>query len=242
MNRGGRAAVMLAVGAILGSLLWTGSFGSFVQQRMEWPLIIATAVLLVFGAFEAFVAKREEQDDPESARRSRGPVVGWLLILPMVVLVSVAPTALGASAADRVEAYSPTETSSGFDVLDDSDGPVELRVFDFLNRAVWDTDESLDGVTVRLEGLVVNDDALTDGFKLTRFLVSCCAADGIPLQVSLHGVDGAFENDAWVSIDLVWRSPDVPYQDTPTPWIVEADVVSISVIDDPPDSPYESPF
>ena len=61
---------------------------------------------------------------------------------------------------------------------------------------------------------LVNDDALTDGFKLTRFLVSCCAADGIPLQVSLHGVDGAFENDTWVSVDLVWRSPDVPYQDT----------------------------
>lgn len=240
MNRIGRAGLLLVIGAAMGRLLWSGGYGWFVQQHMRVPLIAATAVLLLLGIYEAIAGSRQENLDPASTRRAAGPAVGWLLILPIVVLVSVAPTGLGASAADRVDAHTPTESSSPFSPLDSS-GPVEMRVFDFLERAVWDESQSLQGVTARLEGLVVNDPEFVDGFLLTRFMVSCCAADGIPLQVAVH-TTSPLEDDTWVVADVIWRLPEVPYEDAPTPWFVEADAVSVTVVPNAPNDPYESPY
>ncbi len=233
---------MLAVGAISARLLWTGGFGWFVQQRMRIPLLLATVALLAFGLHEVVLGSREERRDPESVDRPVAPTVGWLLILPVVVLLSVAPTGLGAAAADRVEAYTPTETSRQYEPLDDTQGPVEMRVFDFVDRALWDDERSLEDTTVRLEGLVVNDPGVPDGFKLTRFLVSCCAADGIPLQVSVHGTGPALADDTWVVVDLVWQPPDAPYTELEGDWAVEADAVSVTVVPDAPKDAYESPY
>ncbi|MEM7287022.1 MAG: TIGR03943 family protein [Actinomycetota bacterium] len=241
MNRIGRAAVMLALGGITARLLLNGGFGWFVQQRMKLPLWGATVVLLVFGAYELWMGSRDERHDPESTRWPVGPRVGWLMVLPLVVLISVAPTGLGAAAAGRVDAYTPDDTTDAFEPLDTSDGPVEMRVFDFLDRALWDEQGSLEGVPIRLEGLVVNDESVDDGFRLTRFLVSCCAADGIPLQVTLHGTGPALDDDEWVVVDVTWRPPDVPYQEAEGDWVVEADVISLTVEDSPKD-PYESPY
>jgi len=237
MNRVGRATVMLGLGVITARLLWSGGFGWFVQQHMRIPLILATIVLLVFGIYELIW-----RSDSTSSRLSAGPVVGWLLVLPLLVLISVAPTGLGAAAADRVEAFTPNENTAGFTPLDDSDGPIEMRMFDFLDRAAWDTELSLEGRTIRLQGLVVNHEDVPDGFKLTRFMVSCCAADGIPLQVTLRNVGTTYADDTWVIADVIWRPPTVPYQNSTGSWIIEADAVSITVDPDPPDDPYESPY
>ncbi|MEO1065655.1 MAG: hypothetical protein AAFZ07_29950, partial [Actinomycetota bacterium] len=125
--------------------------------------------------------------------------------------MSVAPTGLGAAAADRVDAYTPTESTKSFPPLPDTGEPVEMRVFDFLDRAIWDGEGSLVDRPIRLEGLVVNDPDIVDGFKLTRFMVSCCAADGIPLQVTVHTDGQPLANDTWVVADVVWRPPTTPY-------------------------------
>ena len=240
MNRMGRATLMLGLAAIMTRLLWTGGFGWFVQQRMKLPLMAATAVLLAFGLYETFAGSREEGRDPDSSRRQVGPVVGWMMILPLVVLISVAPTGLGASAADRVDSFSPTETDDEFTPLDSSAGPVEMKVLDFVERALWDESRSLEDTTVRLEGLVVNDPEVPDGFKLTRFLVSCCAADGIPIQVSIRDAGPPLPDDTWVVADIVWRP--LPESERETSTVVEADAIAITVVPDAPNDPYESPY
>lgn len=243
MNRLGRAAVMLFIGITMSRLLWTGSFGFFIQQRMQIPLLLATIALLLMGAYEARVALREEEIDPSSVRRMIAPKVGWLMVLPLLVLVSVAPTGLGAAAAQRVEAFTPVETNSTFEPLDLSAQPIEMRVFDFVDRAVWDPARSVEDVTVRLEGLVVNDPSVEDGFLLTRFLVSCCAADGVPIQVAVRGLDTPFEDDSWVVADVVMRAPSTPLRLLPVgERRVEVDVVAITVDPNAPSDAYESPY
>lgn len=229
---------MLFIGIQVGRLVLDGGFGWFVQQRMRIPLAAATLLLVLFGAYGLLNYGRRGVGDS----RGGGPSVGWLLVLPVLVLVSVAPTALGASAADRVDAYVPTEDASRYEPLADTSEPLEMRVFEFLERAVWDPDRSVEDRVIRLEGLVVNDPGVPDGFKLTRFMVSCCAADGIPLQVTLHDTGAALENDTWVVADVIWRPPDVPYQDIEGEWVVEADVVNLTALEGIPQDPYESPY
>jgi len=241
MNRVGRAMTMFSIGAIMARLLWSGGFGFFVQQRMRIPLLLATIVLLILGTYEAVAGTREQDRDPEAANKQFGPTVGWMLALPLAVLVSVAPTGLGAAAASRVDAFNPTDATEIFEDLDTSDGPVQMRVIDFLDRAIWDDSGSLENVVVRLEGLVVNSPDVPDGFKLTRFMVSCCAADGIPLQVALHNRGPALADETWVVADVMFRPPSIPFQETEGLWLVEADVISLTTSEFPND-PYESPY
>lgn len=243
MTRLGRAAVMLFIAITMSRLLWTGSFGFFIQQRMQIPLILAVIGLFGLGVYEAVRALREEKTDPASATRATAPRVGWLMVLPLMVLVSVAPTGLGAAAAERVEAFTPVEASSNFEPLDTSVQPVPMRVFDFVDRAFWDPAGSTEGVTVQLEGLVVNDESVPDGFLLTRFLVSCCAADGVPIQVAVRGVDTVYPDDTWVVADVVLRPPPAPFQELPLDQrTVNADAVSITVNPNAPTDAYESPY
>jgi len=238
MNRIGRATLMLCIGVVITRLLWTGGFGWFVRQGMKWPLILATIVLMVFGIYEALSGSKEELRDIEASKRSAGPAIGWMLALPLAVLISVAPTGLGAAAASRVDAFVPTETEERYPALDDSQGPIEMGVFDFVDRALWDSEESLRDVTVRLEGLVVNDPAVPSGFKLTRFLLSCCAADGIPIQVNLQDVGREIADDTWVQVDLEWTEPAQPYGDGN--WEVDARALTVVELPEAPTDSYES--
>ncbi len=238
MSRVGRASLLLFIGALIARLIVDGGFGWFVQQRMRLPLAGAATVLVIFGAYEGYRSIREGAEGPRSA----GPTIGWLLALPLLVLISVAPTALGAAAAGRVDAYIPSDGTSQYEPLPETDEPVEMRVFEFLDRAAWDTERHLEGRVVRLEGLVVNDPDVADGFKLTRFMVSCCAADGIPLQVTVRGTGAELADDTWVVADVIWRPPEIPYEETEGIWIIEADAVLISPIVGAPKDPYESPY
>ncbi|MGH1503756.1 MAG: TIGR03943 family putative permease subunit [Acidimicrobiales bacterium] len=253
MTRGGAATVLVCVGAIIGRLVQSGGFGWFVQQRMRIPLALAALIILAFGLYLLLVHPGDDTDHDghdhdghdhdghDDHDHGRVPKVGWLMALPILVLISVAPTALGASAADRLEAITPLETTERFPPLS-SDEPTEMGVYDFIERAVWDDERTLEGAEVRLVGLVVNDDEIDDGFRLTRFLVSCCAADGLPVQVVVHGLAEELPNDTWVDIVVTWRPPEVPYGESEGTDDIEADIVELQILDEPPADPYESPY
>ncbi|MEZ5407990.1 MAG: hypothetical protein R2761_08200 [Acidimicrobiales bacterium] len=138
MNRIGRAGVLITLGISVGRLVWSGQFRRFVQQHMRWPLVVAAAACWCWGPSEVTAAARQERRDPASARRAAGPLVGWLLGLPLLVVVAVAPTSLGAAAASRAAGYVPSDPRSGSSRCPRIQGPVPLTLFDFLNRAVAD--------------------------------------------------------------------------------------------------------
>jgi uncharacterized repeat protein (TIGR03943 family) len=231
---------MLFVGAMAVRLSWTGEFGAFLQQHMRWPLLLGGAVLVVLGVAEAVRSDAEQRSDAGARRRSVAPRVGWLLLAPMLVLISVAPSALGASAVGRTDGYQSTERDA-FDPLPEGTDPVSLTFLEFVDRAVWDGDESLRDRQIRLTGFVVNDDRTPDGFVLTRFAVACCAADALPVQVAVRNVGAPLPDDTWIDAVVVWRPPPEPY-DLTEPWIVEADMAAFQVLPEAPDAPYESPY
>ena len=235
----GRGVLMAYVGIVVLRLVLSGGFGDFVQQRMRWPLLLAAAFTLVLGLSDVargFQTAREDRD------RSVAPAVGWLLAAPLLVLVSVAPTALGAAAADRVDSFEPPppdDIESAW-VFPEED-PFELRMFEFVNAALWDETGSLIGREVILEGLVVNDPDVPDGFVLVRFMVSCCAADGLPLKVAVRDSPQRFEDDQWVRATVTLR-PAPGDADFDPDRLVEVDVISLEPLAESPDSPYESPY
>jgi uncharacterized repeat protein (TIGR03943 family) len=143
----------------------------------------------------------------------RGPSVAWLLLLPLLAVVLVRPPALGADAARRDSSERmPAPVDRGFDPLPPArDGAVDLTLLEFMSRSYYDERESLAGATVRLTGFVVGDPTLSDGYRLARFRMSCCAADAFPIRITVRGLDGPPPSDnTWVEVVGQWIPPSDP--------------------------------
>lgn len=265
MTRRAQGLLLLLTGLVAFRLVVTGTYDSYLQPAMRWPLISASAFLVVLGIGTAFAeAWREDQgtapggDDPADALatpdgepdadhevhhraghdQEHRPAVGWLLALPLAVLLLVAPAPLGADAAGRQEAYTPQIEASAFPPLPaERDGAVDLRIGEFVDRAFWDRGGSLDGASVRLTGFVVHDDEV-DGFVLARFRIACCAADAIPIKVHVLTDGPRPPEDQWVEVvgTLVERPPTRPGSDEIA--AVEIEATSVDEVPEPA-SPYE---
>lgn len=255
MNRKTQGVLLLVAGLVALRLVVTRTFDSYVKLSMYWPLLLAGGVLVALGFATSFRGAAEEDraraagegsagsvdepaEDAHAHDHHRGPAVGWLLVLPLVVLLLVAPAPLGADAARRQEARSPVYLGTEFPPLAAGpDGVAELRVSEFIDRALWDISDSVIDTPVRLEGLVVHSDDVPGGFLLTRFVLSCCAADAIPVQVGVTG-GGRPAEDTWVEVEGTVVPPPTLAPDTAE--LPRVDVQASSVREVPrPDDTYE---
>lgn len=223
-----QGGLLTALGAMGVRLVLSRQYLRFVRPGMKLPLLGASVLLVVLGVTTLIRAWRVprmvehdvhaaehtvETDGGHSHAEGKGPGVGWLLALPLAVLLLVEPTSLGAYAANR-QAVKTTRLSQSAGVVFDplpakEGGRVTLSLTDFSERGLYDSRESLKGQPVRLVGFVNHDKAAPGGFFLTRFKISCCAADAYPVQVVLVGDAGQWPDDTWLTIDGVWKPTEV---------------------------------
>ena len=112
--------------------------------------------------------------------------VGWLLLVPVLVVLLVQPTALGSYAVSSRSVVPGGGDDQYPPLAAPVRGAVPMSMAEFVTRAVRDPGQSLTGVRVRLTGFVAPaEDA--DGYRLTRFVIFCCAADAEALQAVVHG-------------------------------------------------------
>ncbi|MGC4791901.1 TIGR03943 family putative permease subunit [Micromonospora sp. DT178] len=149
------------------------------------------------------------------------PRVGWLLILPVLGLLLIAPPALGSYAAGQAgTAVTTRQQPSDYPPLPDGD-PVRVAVLDYASRALFDRGASIGERRVQLTGFVTIG---PDGRPLlARMVLSCCAADGRPVKLGLTGAapDG-LADDTWIEVtgrysERIARDPvndaEIPYLD-----------------------------
>ena len=254
MNRRTQGFLLLLTGLVAFRLVLIGAYDAYVQPGMRIPLLAASAFLVVLGIGTAFheawqadrptgeddaVADREPVPGPDEEHHEHRPLVAWLLVLPLAVLLLVAPAPLGADAATRQDAYTPDIEGSVFPGLEEpSDGAVTMRIGEFVDRALWDEGGSLDDATVRLRGFVVHDPQAGDGFVLARFRIACCAADAIPVKIIVRDGGPRPAEDEWLEVTgtlLERPEPDTDADQIPP---VEIAAASVQLIEEPA-SPYE---
>ncbi|WP_157530782.1 TIGR03943 family putative permease subunit [Microtetraspora niveoalba] len=171
----------------------------------------------------------------EGHDHSRGPRVAWLLCLPVFAIFLISPPALGAFAARSEEPPPrPPVTSDTYAPLGD-DTVIAMPIGEFIGRAWADSTYSLSGKRVRLTGFVVPS-AKKNRWYVTRIQMNCCAADGIPLKVSVLKAAQP-PVDTWVEVTGTWvppKSDKIP-NGTVAPELVATDVIEIPQ----PVEPYE---
>jgi hypothetical protein len=101
-DRRNQAAVLFLVGAMALYLGGSNAALAYVKAGLQ-PLLLASGAILVGLAMVAALRHGRDQDE----HQPHGPRVAWLLTLPPLALVLIAPPALGAFAASRQTVQPP---------------------------------------------------------------------------------------------------------------------------------------
>ncbi|GAB3802703.1 TIGR03943 family protein [Micromonospora zhanjiangensis] len=212
----------------------------YVKQGLQ-PFLIGAGLLLVVAAVmtlwydlrpKPVAPARSDTDEPgdswpdsddhghhHGGTAHREPRVGWLLVLPVLGLLLVAPPALGSYAAGQAGSALAGKQASAYPPLPAGD-PARVSVLDYASRAVFDKGVSIGDRTVQLTGFVATG---PDGQPmLARIILSCCAADGRPIKVGLTGqVPTGVPVDHWIEVTGRYspRTATDPVNDAPVPYL-----------------------
>ena len=256
MRRTDTGAMVVLIG---GFALWMGLTPThllYIKPSMTRWLVLSGAILVAIGLAVVVLGRREAR--AERAERAAGEPhdhghnrpatrVGWLLALPLCVAVAVGSNPLGSYAAGRqnsqrvlppgefdLEQYLNANSFGG-------QAPA-LRNIDFV-RAAQDRDQRrlLSEHPVTLTGFVVADpDGQGRDFLLTRFMIGCCAADALAVQVKVPVERGEVpDEESWVQVEGALdldRSP--PPGESLDPPVLHATSIRDA---DEPDEIYEYP-
>ena len=196
-----RALRLLVLAAWTGFFAWlwaSGEVSRYLGPRTRWVVPFGIVALGGAALAQAGALRR-----PAGRRLSAGEAVGLgVLLVPLLAVAAVPAPALGSLAASKkatgaialgslaAPATEPGREISFIDIHYAS------RSQEYANAA------GISEVTeVRLLGFVTTpEDAPQGTFEITRFYVSCCAADGVPYSATV--VDAAQDppRDTWVEV------------------------------------------
>jgi len=224
MDERTQGAMLLAVGGVALRLGLTDAALAYVKAGLQIPLTVTGVILLALGANAVLRAFRESDSsaldhapvdadghavtlDDGHGHGLNGPTVAWLLALPLLALLLIAPPPLGAFAAARQSDVQPVSTQSSYPPLQPAvNGAVNLTFSEFVFRALYDPDRSLEGQRVRLTGFVSASDT-PGGYEVSRFILSCCAADGQAITVAAADPEAPPPLDTWLELEGTWQPP-----------------------------------
>ena len=221
MNEEAQAGVIFALGAVALRLGLTDAHLAYIQPAMAPALAVAGAVLALLGG--VILLRPRRGGKPHIAHQTHahggGSHVGWLLVAPILAIAVVAPSPLGAFAASRAPTTVPVPSRNFGPLPAATNGAIDLPLTEFVGRARAGHGQSLRGVPVRLIGFATTD-ARGDGFLLTRFVISCCAADARPVRVAIRGGEPPWPApDTWVEVTGTWRPESRSTEDTRAPML-----------------------
>jgi uncharacterized repeat protein (TIGR03943 family) len=204
VNKQAQGVVLLLLGGAVLKASVTDMYLRYVKAGLQ-PFLIAAGVVLVAAAvmtliydFHADRDQNADEHDDHGGAPHREPRVGWLLILPVLGLLLVAPPALGSFAAGQAGTALASQEVSDYAPLPEGD-PAVISVLDYASRAVFDQGRSLGERRVQVTGFIA---AGAEGEPiLARMILSCCAADGRPIKLGMAGnAPVGVPTDTWVEV------------------------------------------
>jgi uncharacterized repeat protein (TIGR03943 family) len=227
VNRQAQAAVLFLLGAALLHAGFTNLYLRYVKAGLQPLLLMSGAVLIAAALATVWYEWRgrgrseaghgEGHDDDGHGHVHREPRVAWLLALPLLALILVAPPALGSYSAMRTG--TALQQPYGYNALPASN-PLPLTVVDYATRAVYEHGRSIEGRQVEVTGFVALDQA---GHPyLVRMALNCCAADAQPVKIALTGkIPPVLQPDKWLQVNGTYtaRQTKDPVNGGPIPYL-----------------------
>ncbi|MEU1316205.1 TIGR03943 family putative permease subunit [Streptomyces tibetensis] len=214
MNRLAQTALLFLLGATLLHAGTTDLYLRYVKEGLRPLVLLAGAVLIATAAATLWYDRR----GAPTHDHHREPRVSWLLTLPVLALILVAPPALGSYSA----AHTGTALTKpfGFPALSTGDAPLRLAVADYAGRAIYDDGRALHDRELKITGFVTLD--RTGAPYLVRMGLNCCAADAQPVKIALTGnTPPVLSPDTWLEVTGTYtpRRTKDPVNNGPIPYL-----------------------
>ncbi len=201
--------VVLAAWAALFWTLWALDEGiRYLGPRTQWVIPFGAVTLALAALAHGVLAVLHRR---ESRGLSRGEALGALtILLPIVAVLAVPQPELGAQAASKKRTSNAVLVAQlAFSQKRAAEKPRSSLDASFVDIAVATMSPSegaalglVPGARVRVHGLVVHESDLRGTFGLTRFFISCCAADALPVIVPVDAGTRAWpKEDEWQLVD-----------------------------------------
>ncbi|WP_344405965.1 TIGR03943 family putative permease subunit [Streptomyces longisporus] len=249
MNRQAQAAVLFLTGAALLHAGFTNLYLRYVKAGLQ-PLLLASGAILIVTALATVWYEWRSRKSGETHEHGgeahdhgeghvhREPRISWLLVLPLLALILVAPPALGSYSAMRTG--TALQQPYGFDKLPAS-GPLDLNVVDYATRAVYDRGRHIAGRPIRITGFVALD--RTGAPYLVRMALNCCAADAQPVKIALTGtIPPVLQPDKWLQVTGTYTAQQTkdPVNNGPIPYFRVTAATPVPTPKDPYDESWNN--
>lgn len=220
-----RGAVLALWAMFFGWLWLSGEVTRYLGPRTYWVVVFG-CVTLALAALGHLWGIRGRPFSP-----TRGDLAGAaLLLVPLLAVLAIPNAQLGAQAASR-KGSAGGFAAAALVPIPDADGEISFREIDYASESEEYAASAgiVGGIEVDLTGFVTHPEGGQATFSLTRFYVSCCAADAIPYSVPIS-VTGMADrpDDTWVRV----RGTLV---DSGTGFLLDADRIDPV---EPPQDPY----
>ncbi|MBL1106987.1 TIGR03943 family protein [Streptomyces sp. 5-8] len=238
MNRQAQAAVLFLLGAVLLHAGATDLALRYVKAGLRPMLLVSGAVLIATALATAWYERRRGRQGGPKGHTHPEPRIAWLLLLPLLALILIAPPALGSYSALR--SGTALQKPYGYGSLPVGD-PVPLSVVDYASRAAYGHGRSLHGRPVRVTGFLALDHSGAP--YLVRMALNCCAADAQPVKIALTGkLPPVLRPDAWLEVTGRYtpRLARDPVNDGPVPYLEVTSVRPVPVPSDPYDETWNN--
>jgi uncharacterized repeat protein (TIGR03943 family) len=197
------ATLTAVIGVLLARLSFQGTFRRYVKPAMGLWLGVAGILLALLG-LAVLLMHRAAGNDVEASNEHDhgGHGVAWLLLLPVLALLLIAPRPLGSYALGRTgQAVRVRPGAAAFPALDPTLGPRVMTLLEFDERALEGdrSGASFASSEVSLTGFVAPSG--DEGFLVARYSIACCAADALAATAHAVGWDGPRpRRDSWVIV------------------------------------------
>jgi uncharacterized repeat protein (TIGR03943 family) len=232
-----RSVLLVVLGATAVWLWWSGDALNYVRPGLAPYLLAGGVVVVLLGLLPplGLLGEQTAHADGPGGHHHRARV-GWLLLVPVLVVMLVQPAALGSYAVSSRSVVPGGGDGQYPPLAAPVRGAVPMPMAEFVTRAIRDPDQSLAGVRVRLVGFVAPGEG-AGGYRLTRFVIFCCAADAEALQAVVRGDPTPRARDQWLEVEGTWLPRPAAVDDpSPPPPALHADVVRTVA---PAHPPYE---
>lgn len=195
----------LGLWSLVFAWLWlSGEMTRYLGPRTFWVAPFGAVALGGAATVTAAGARRSSDRDELSA--GDGARFG-VLLLPLVAMLAVPGAQLGSQAAANKAPSGILVGAAAAAPGAPGSGPIGFRDIYYAGQSErYALERGLsDGMGVNLTGFITHPPGIPEGFfALTRFYVSCCAADAIPYSVVVRPpgpvVPSAYPDDRWLEI------------------------------------------
>ncbi|MFN8412926.1 MAG: TIGR03943 family protein [Anaerolineales bacterium] len=246
LYRSFQALILLALCLFFAGKLANGQLTYYINLRF----IPLTLVGIIFFAILAQVlfseirrSRRQEHEDEtdhdHSHEHEPSKANLWFMIVPLLigVLIPARPLDSSAFTTKGFNTTGPLVSSNSTAKLFDT-ASENRNILDWIKIFNYETDiTQYLGQKASVIGFVYRDEQLTESqFYVSRFVISCCAADAFSLGMIVNWQDASkLKNDSWVLVKGPLSSTRLHDQTVPVVDAVSVEIVPV------PEQPYLYP-